>query len=120
MWNMTFEKSLRMFSRKPKKTKVKLSDSYDASLTPDVVAPVAISRPARRADTSHLGIQGYAPRVAVSNNRNRCEGCKELVKPNVRHICLYNAHHHLDTLTEEERDRVIEQLTAERKKYHWI
>lgn len=111
---------MSLFKRKPKKAKVTRSDSYDASLIPDVVAPIAITRPARLADTSHLGMQGYAPKVAVSKNRTRCEGCKVLVHPNVRHICLYNAHIHLDTLTETERETVMQQLTAARKKDGWL
>lgn len=112
-----------LFKRKPKKAVRKdayPSDAYDPNFTPSVVAPSVITRPQHQAQGSHLGMHGYAPRVAVSKNRKRCEGCKELVKPNVRHICLYNAHHHLDTLTDEERDTVVKQLTAARKKVGWL
>lgn len=116
-----------LFKRKPKKVRA-ASAAIDASQV-DVwyVFPagpldnvMTVSRPEKQAQGSHLGMQGYAPRIAVSKNRQRCEGCKELVLPNVRHICLYNAHIHLDTLTETEREIVIQQLTAALKKDGWL
>lgn len=93
-----------------------VAGSVDSGIVPPTsIAPindVVLARPAARQATDHLGMQGYAPSVRVSRNRIRCEGCRELVKPGVRHICIYNAHHHLDTLTIEERLVLIAQLKA--------
>lgn len=77
-----------------------------AAVAPGIVA----TAPARR--SNHIGMQGYAPGVTISRNRTRCEGCKELVFRDVRHICIYNAHHHLDSLTDAERQSLIAQLKA--------
>jgi len=88
--------------------------AYDTSITPPT-APlndVVLSRAAVRDTAGQVGMQGYRPIIGISRNRSRCEGCKDLVKPGVRHICIHNAHHHLDTLTPEEREMLIDQLQA--------
>lgn len=92
-----------------------LAHSAHDALLAQPIAPindVVLARPAARDKVGHLGMQGAPPIVGVSKNRKRCEGCKELVKPGVRHICIHNAHHHLDTLTPEERSALIEQLKS--------
>lgn len=100
------------------------SSSRIADVAVDVlsVAPVPVSSvvpipsitattPAQRG--GGIGIQGSRPIVTVSRNRTRCDGgCGELVFRDVRHICIYNAHHHLDSLTTAERDHLIRQLQA--------
>jgi hypothetical protein len=74
------------------------------------VAPSALVAPAITIE--QLSLRGSRPIVTVSKARALCEGCKEPVRAGVRHICLWNAHHHIDTLTAEERTRLIAQLKA--------
>ena len=113
-----------MFGRK-RKPKAKIAATAVASrIANDPIVPVApltpvndmiLSRPVSRHIEGHLGMQGYAPNVRVSRSRKRCEGCKEQVFSGVRHICIYNAECHLDTLTPDERQKLLSQLTALRK-----
>lgn len=108
-----FFKKLR--AKHPRKAKV-AADSVSGGIVPaNNVIPlndVVLSRAAVRDTAGHMGMQGYRPIIGISRNRSRCEGCRELVKPGVRHICIYNAHHHLDTLTPDERSVLIEQLKS--------
>jgi hypothetical protein len=75
-------------------------------------AALVVGQHTERRREGHLGMQGYAPGVFVSRNRIRCEGCKALVFASTRHICIYNAHHHIGTLTAAERDQLIADLKA--------
>jgi hypothetical protein len=81
-------------------------DSPVHHLNPAAIVALARDR------SGAMGMEGAPPIVTVSRNRTRCEGCKKLVFKGVRHICIYNAHHHLDTLTHEEREQLIAELTA--------
>jgi hypothetical protein len=58
-------------------------------------------------------MQGYAPTVTVSKNRHgkKCI-CGRRVYRGVRHICIYNAEHHIESLTREERAALIDDLRA--------
>ena len=58
-------------------------------------------------------IQGYAPSVKVSRRRHgtKCK-CGRKVLRDVRHICIYNAEHHIESLTREERAQLIDELRA--------
>jgi len=77
-----------------------------------LIEPAAAVRPLEQHAKGGIGMVGYAPIVRVSKNRVRCEGCKELVFAGVRHICIWNAQHHIDTLTAAERDKLIADLKA--------
>lgn len=100
--------------RKEKVAAESVSGAIDAGVVPPTnVVPlndVILARAAVRESAGHVGMQGYRPIIGISRNRARCEGCREVVKPGIRHICIYNAHHHIDTLTAEERSMLIEQL----------
>jgi hypothetical protein len=80
---------------------------------PTAVAPgvVAEAPKERKQMEAHVGMVGYAPHVTVTKARNgmRCK-CGEVVVHSVRHVCMYNAHNHIDSMTEAERVRVIRQL----------
>lgn len=107
---------LKKLAPKRKRKETVAAAAIDAGVVPPTnVIPlndVVLARAAVRDAAGHMGMQGYRPILAISRNRSRCEGCRELVKPGVRHICIYNAHHHLDTLTPEERSVLIEQLKS--------
>lgn len=105
----------KLRAKKPRKERIASSSVtgvVNDGLVTGPVNDVAFARQieqARHRD-GHLGMQGYPPIIGISRNRQRCDGCKELVRFGVRHICIYNAHHHLDTLTAEERLSLMDQL----------
>lgn len=107
---------LKKLAPKRKRKDTVAAGAIDAGVVPPSnIIPlndVVLARAAVRDTAGHMGMQGYRPIIGISRNRSRCEGCRELVKPGIRHICIYNAHHHLDTLTPEERSVLIEQLKS--------
>jgi hypothetical protein len=78
----------------------------------NVVDPTAVVQALRR-QSENIGLQGAPPIVTVSKNRHgtRC-ACGDVVLRFVRHICMYNAEYHLDTMTAAERAHVVAQLRA--------
>lgn len=114
------------FRIKRRSTKRKLSSAASDALSGDIVNPLTgagsvsplelISPVAERRRDGHLGMQGYAPILGVTFNRRYCEYCAEGVYAGDRHVCWGNAEHHIDTLTQEERTRILAQLAAHPKK----
>jgi len=115
-----------MFWRKKKSSKAKAAKAVASSLETRSdflpIAPLAaindvvLSRPVSRERAGGIGMQGYAPKLAISKNRRYCEYCAERVVSDKRHVCWGNAEHHMHTLTAEERVRIMAQLAAKPKK----
>ena len=104
------------FKSKPKQRASAVASALDGTApfnpSPAAFVPIALVAPLPAVTIEQLSVRGHRPIVTVSKARALCEGCKEPVKAGVRHICLWNAHHHIDTLTAEERTRLIAQLKA--------
>ncbi len=109
------------FKRKkpqPKKAEVAATAAMSGVPEPVVtqVDPIAAIRPQYAEQKVTLGMQGYAPVVAITRNRRYCEYCGEGVYAGVRHVCWGNAEHHMHTLTHEERTRILAQLASKPRK----
>jgi hypothetical protein len=111
-------KKLRARRKKAKVAADTMSGSaYESTFTPPLAAITAAVLPQAAArDVSHIGMQGYAPIVRISKNRRYCEFCLERVLPAIRHVCWGNVEHHLHTLTNDERTRIMAQLASKPKK----
>jgi hypothetical protein len=84
----------------------------DVLTVPPPAAALIVGQFSERRRDGHVGMQGYAPVLAVSRNRQRCEGCKQPVRAGARHICIHNAQYHLDSLTAQERLQLMAELEA--------
>jgi hypothetical protein len=113
-----FKKLRARFTRKAKVAADTLTGSaYEVTTVVPLAAISAVVLPhAATRDVSHVGMQGYAPILRISQNRRYCEFCRERVVPAVRHVCWGNVEHHLTTLTAEERTRIMEQLSRKPKR----
>lgn len=85
-----------------------------AVVVPTAVAPGIVAEAPKEAkqQVGNIGMVGYAPIVSVTKNRHgkKCR-CGEVVLRGVRHICMFNADHHLHDITDEERAKVMAQIT---------
>lgn len=108
-------------SRRKKTAKVVAAATIAAAYEPTIIPLAAITdvvlpQPAARQRDGHLGMQGYAPLVAISVGRRYCEFCGDRVGAGTFHVCWGNAEHHMAKLTRDDRVRIMEQLARRPKK----
>jgi len=113
-----FKKIRARFKRKAQVAAETLTGSaYEVTTVVPLAAISAVVLPQAAArDVSHVGMQGYAPILRISQNRRYCEFCRERVVAAVRHVCWGNVEHHLETITAEDRVRIMAQLSRKPKK----
>lgn len=99
------------FRRKPRPPATTVADAASAALAMLPSAPVTSLLAPTAIVQAEATIQGYAPIVFITERPygTRCT-CRRLVLRDVRHICIYNAHHHMESLSTEERMHLIWDL----------
>lgn len=109
--------------RRPEVTVASVVSGLPTDAVVHQLNPARAVEPVERTKDGTLAMQGHAPIVKISRGRRRCEGCGKRVYKRgdmvagkfmhgKRHICPWNAHNYLDTLTAEERLQLIEDLKA--------
>lgn len=112
---------------KPAAAAAAVVSGIPADPTAAIATTPAVVRALRENRGGGVAMEGHAPTVKVTHKRTHCDdltdeerelgvprrsGCGRPVYKSQRHICIYNAHHHLATLTARERDQLIADLKA--------
>jgi hypothetical protein len=111
-----------LFKRRGKTKKIVAASSAISGDPSDILtsappaAALVVGQHTERRRDGHLGMQGYAPVVAQTRNRRYCEYCGEGVYKGVRHVCWGNVENNMNTLTAEERIRIMAQLASKPRK----